>query len=542
MSASRPRDPEGTPSDRLWWRDGVVYQIYPRSFMDASGDGVGDLEGIRRRLDHLSWLGVDALWLSPCFPSPQADFGYDVADYCDIDPLFGSLEDFDRLLADAHARGIRVILDWVPAHTSSEHPWFVASRSSRESPKRDWYVWRDPKPDGAPPNNWLSAFGGSAWEPDPATGQSYLHSHLVEQPDLNWRNPELVAAMHDVLRFWLDRGVDGFRIDVIHKILKDPALRDNPLIPGREGHGYGGQRHLHDENHPDVHGALREIRRLLDGYDERMAVGEVYIMDPETVAEYYGRGDELHLAFNFRLTHAPFSAERFREEVSRFDALVPAEGWPDLVLSSHDAPRHASRYDHPEWGDARARLLALLLLTARGTPFLYYGEEIGMRNVPIPPERRRDPLAWTLHPNVSRDPERTPMQWEPGPGAGFTAGEPWLPIAADADVRNVAAQRADRSSLLWLYRDLLSLRRERAVLRRGRFQALPAPEGVFAFERRLGAERALVALNFGDAPARVDLGGGAPAAGLRTTHGAPLPSDLSRVELAPTEGVVLLQG
>jgi len=538
--ASRPADSQAT-NGRLWWRDGVVYQIYPRSFMDATGDGTGDLEGVRLRLDHLAWLGVDAIWLSPCFPSPGADFGYDVADYCDIDPLFGSLEDFDRLLAAAHARGIRVVLDWVPAHTSVEHPWFRESRASRSSARRDWYVWRDPAPGGGPPNNWRSAFGGSAWEWDEPTGPYNLHSHLVEQPDLNWRHPPVVEAMHGVLRFWLDRGVDGFRIDVIHKILKDPALRDNPTIPGREGHGYGGQRHLHDENHPDVHAELRAIRKLLDGYDERMAVGEVYILDPEVVAGYYGRGDELHLAFNFRLTvNRDWDAAVFRREIEHFDGLVPAGSWPDVVLSSHDAPRHASRFDHPEHGDARARVAAMMLLTLRGTPFLYYGEEIGMRNVAIPEERLRDPLAWTLHPAVSRDPERTPMQWEEGPRAGFTTGEPWLPIG-DAATCNVARQRQDRGSLLWLYKDLLALRRATPALHRGGFAPLAAPAGVFAFERRDGAQRAAVALNFTDAPQQVDLGRGRPTRGLSTRPGAGPPAALDRVTLAPNEGGVWVQ-
>jgi alpha-glucosidase len=535
---SRPVESQRT-SGRLWWRDGVIYQIYPRSFMDGSGDGVGDLAGIRSRLEHLSWLGVDGIWLSPCFRSPMADFGYDVADYRDIDPLFGTLADFDALLAEAHARGIRVVLDMVPNHTSDQHPWFLESRSSRTSPKRDWYVWRDPKPDGSPPNNWLSAFGGPAWEPDPTTGQLYLHSFLREQPDLNWRNPEVVRAMHDVLRFWFDRGVDGFRIDVIHRIAKDPALRDNPVI--EPSHGFYGQQHVHDENHPDVHEMLRGLRGVADGYPERMLVGEVYILDPEKVARYYGRGDELHLAFNFTLMRQPWDAAAMAREIARFDALVPPEGWPDVVLSSHDAPRHASRYDDPVFGEDRARVAAMMLLCARGTPFLYYGEEIGMRNVKIPPERLQDPLARTLHPNVSRDPERTPMPWQPGAGAGFSAGEPWLPIGPDADVRNVAAQRGNRASLLWLYRDLIALRRALPALHRGSFALRDAPEGVFAFERRHGAQRALVALNFEGEERRLSLGRGAPGHGLTTRHGAPLPRELSEVILAPCEGVVLIQ-
>jgi len=524
---------------RLWWKHGVIYQIYPRSFMDSNGDGVGDLEGIRARLDHLEWLGVDAIWLSPIFPSPMADFGYDVADYCDVDPLFGTLAGLDRLLAEAHGRGIRVILDWVPNHTSDQHAWFVESRGSRTGPKRDWYVWRDPAPDGGPPNNWQSIFGGPAWQLDALTGQYYLHSFLVEQPDLDWRNPEVVSAMHGVLRFWLDRGVDGFRIDVIHRIAKDPLLRDNPPS-GRPGPGYGGQLHVHDENHADVHAFLRGVRALLDEYPERMTVGEVYIMDPMQVATYYGRGDELHLAFNFSFLRSPWDADSFAREIATFDALVPVDGWPDVVLSNHDVPRHATRYDDPVHGDARAREAALLLLTLRGTPFLYYGEEIGMRNVGIAPERMRDPLALTLHPSLSRDPERTPMQWTAGPGAGFTTGAPWLPIAADAARRNVDAQRADRGSIAWLYKNLLALRRATPALERGTFRALDAPKGVLAWERHHGASRALVALNFTESACKPGLPDARVSDGVRTTHGVPIPETASALELGPSEAAVLI--
>jgi alpha-glucosidase len=531
------------PGQRLWWKHGVVYQIYPRSFMDWNGDGVGDLEGIRRRLDHLSFLGVDAIWLSPCFPSPMADFGYDVADYCDIDPLFGTLDDFDRLLRAAHARDIRVILDWVPNHTSDRHPWFLDSRSSRTSSKRGWYVWRDPAPGGGPPNNWQAIFGGPAWEWDEATGQYYLHSFLVQQPDLDWRNPEVVAAMHDVLRFWLERGVDGFRIDVIHKIAKDPELRDNPV---RENPlpGYLGQIHVNDENHPDVHVLLRGIRRVLEGYPERMAVGEVALSHPSTeeMVKYYGQGDELHLAFDFPFLFAPWSAGAYREEIERFLALLPPGCWPDWVLSNHDFPRHATRHDHPELGEARARIAAAMLLTLRGTPFLYYGEEIGMRNAEIPEERMQDPLAWTIHPKLSRDPERTPMQWDASPGAGFTRGEPWLPIHPDSATRNVEAQRWDSASLLHLYRDLIALRRATPALERGSLVMRDAPEGVLAWDRHEGPSHAVVALNLGDAPARVELGGGRVAGGLHTTFGAALPARAEIMELGPCEGVVLVVG
>jgi alpha-glucosidase len=512
-----------------------VYQIYPRSFMDSNGDGVGDLEGIRRRLDHLAWLGVDALWISPCFPSPMADFGYDVSDYCDIDPLFGTLADFDRLLADAHARGLRVMLDLVPNHSSSAHPWFQESRASRNSAKRDWYVWRDGR-EGGPPNNWLAAFGGPAWSFDAGTGQYYLHSFLPEQPDLNWRNPAVVRALHDVVRFWFERGVDGFRIDVIQRIAKDPKLRDNPVLDPAQG--FGGQRHLHDENHPDVHRFLRGLRRLANRFPERAYVGEVYLMDPAEVARYYGKGDELHLAFNFSFLRAPWSAAAFQRENDRFQRLVGRRGWPDQVLSNHDAPRHASRYDHPTLGEARARLAALMLLTLRGTPFLYQGEEIGMRNVAVPQERLQDPLARRLHPKLSRDPSRTPLPWEPGPGAGFTSGEPWLPIGDAAAERNVAAQRRDPASLLSLYRALLALRRRTPALQHGDYRARRAPGDVFAFERKAGPQRAVVALNFGEAPATLSLGRGRVVDGAHTRFGTSLPERLGPLTLGACEGIV----
>ena len=524
--------------DRLWWKDGVIYQIYPRSFQDANGDGVGDLEGIRQRLDHLAWLGVDAIWLSPCFPSPMADFGYDVADYCDIDPLFGSLDDFDRLLADAHANGIKVVLDWVPNHSSDQHAWFRESRASRTNPKRDWYVWRDAKPDGSLPNNWVSIFGGPAWELDPATGQYYLHSFLKQQPDLNWRNPEVVEAMHGVLRFWLDRGVDGFRIDVIHRIAKHPELLDNPLIA--DATGYGGQRHIHDENHPDVHELLRGFRRVHDAYKERMMVGEVYLFDPDEVARYYGNGDELHLAFNFSFLRSPWDAATFRREIERFERAVPENGWPDVVLGNHDVPRHASRYEHPTFGDARARVAAMMLLTLRGTPFLYYGEEIGMRNVAVPENRLQDPLAWTLHPSLSRDPERTPMCWDRAPGAGFSsADEAWLPVGPQPPHTNVAAELEDRASLLWLYKNLLAFRREHPALHRGSYQSLEAPDGVLAFERRTDSEVARVALNFSDEPRNVSLGSGRITHQLHTNPSAGV-AHPNAFPLGPAEGIVTI--
>jgi alpha-glucosidase len=522
-----------------WWRDGVFYQIYPRSFMDSNGDGVGDLRGIAARLDHLAWLGVDAIWISPCFRSPMADFGYDVSDYCDIDPLFGTLADFDALVRAAHARGIKVMLDWVPNHTSERHPWFEESRASRSSPKRGWYVWRDAKPDGSPPNGWKAIFGGSAWEWDEGSGQYYLHSFLKQQPELDWRNPDLVKAMHATLRFWFDRGVDGFRIDVVQRLAKHPELSDDPEggCPGCEA--YGPDRHIHAENHPDIHALLRGVRGVFDEYPERAAVGEVYLMNPAEVARYYGRDDELHLAFNFSFLHSPWSAERFAGEVERMEGYLRDHGWPTVVLSNHDVPRHASRYDDATWGDARARVAALMLLTLRGTPFLYYGEEIGMRNVPIPDDRLQDPLAFTLHRNLTRDPERTPMQWEPGPGAGFTTGAPWLPIG-DADARNVAAQRRDPHSLLALYRDLIALRRTHPALHAGSFRRLASPADVFAYERAHEGERAIVALSFAAEPRALAFDDATVAAGLSTVPGRALPERTGRVELGPSEGLVLV--
>jgi glycosidase len=539
MSARSRPAARAAAGARLWWRDGVIYQIYPRSFADSNGDGVGDLEGIRGRLDYLTWLGVDGLWISPFFPSPMKDFGYDVSDYCGVDPIFGTLPDFDRLLADAHARGLRVILDFVPNHTSDQHPWFVESRSSRTSAKRDWYVWRDPAADGGPPNNWMAIFGGTAWEWDAATGQYYLHSFLPEQPELDWRNPEVGRAMHAVLRFWLERGVDGFRIDVAHRLAKDPALRSNPPAPGSADPGYGGQLHLHDEDHPDVHALFRRMRALVDAYDERVLIGEVFLMDPVRVAKYYGDGDELHQGFNFSLLSGEWSGERFRREVERFQTAVPPQGWPNQVLSNHDVPRHATRYDHPELGEARARLAALLLLSLRGTPFLYYGEELGMRCVRIPQERLRDPLAFRLHESLTRDPERTPMQWDGSPYAGFSSAPPWLPLHEDSARRNVATQRDDAGSLLHLYRALIALRAAHPALSRGEQRTLAAPRDVFAFERWLGGERFAVALNFADSPAVVSLGSGAPLYGLHSRAGEALPRDLARVALGAAEGVVL---
>lgn len=484
----------------LWWQDAAIYQIYPRSFQDSDGDGVGDLAGIRRRLGYLKELGVGALWLSPIFPSPMADFGYDVADYCGIDPLFGDLDAFDALVGEAHAHGLKLLLDFVPNHTSDAHPWFQESRSGRGSARRDWYIWRDPAPDGGPPNNWISNFGGSAWAFDEASGQYYYHAFLKEQPDLNWRNPQVVEAMCDVLRFWLDRGVDGFRVDVIWHLMKDPGFRDNPANPGWAP----GQRDIdrflqvHSADQEDVHDVIAALRRTVDAYDERLLIGEIYLPVDRLMA-YYGRAmDGVHLPFNFQLILAPWRAEVIADLIEEYEAALPEGGWPNWVLSNHDQPRIAARL-----GEAQARVAATLLLTLRGTPTLYYGDELAIGDVAIAPERVRDPWAKT-EPDASfnRDRARTPMQWSAEANAGFSDGEPWLPLTDDWTRRNVAAQADDPGSMLTLYRALLALRANEPELTVGAWRRLPAEAPLLAYVR---GDTVAVVLNLEGAPAALTL-------------------------------------
>jgi alpha-glucosidase len=482
-----------------------VYQIYPLSWADSNGDGYGDLPGITANLDHLAGgphsLGVDAIWLSPIYRSPMVDFGYDISDHCDVDPRFGTLADADRLLSEAHRRGLRVLLDYVPNHTSDQHPWFEQSRGSRDSPFRDWYVWADPAPDGGPPNNWLSAFErvGDAWTFDERTGQWYLHSYTSGQPDLNWRNPATREAMHDVLRFWLDRGVDGFRIDVPHRIGKDPLLRDNPadVATLRRATQLDGRRH-HSMDHPDGHGMLRDIRRVVDGYPDTVLVGEVGLYHPERRLAYHGAdGDELQLIFNFGFWSNPWSAEAFRAAGARLAEHTDVHRWPTHALSNHDISRHASRYAHGSDSSARARMAAVLLLTLPGTTFLYYGEEIGATDAAVPDALAGDPDG--------RDRCRAPMQWRAGMGAGFTAGSAWLPV--DGHDVPVSEQLLDSSSLLNLYRQLLRLRRSDARLHEGGYHQLESGPDVYAYLRRHEGGNILVALNFAGEPrpAHVDL-------------------------------------
>ena len=519
-----------------WWQRGIIYQAYPRSFQDGDGDGVGDLPGIVRRLDHLAWLGVDALWLSPIYPSPMADFGYDVSDYCAIAPIFGTLGDFDRLIAEAHARGLRLILDFVPNHSSDQHPWFLESRSARASPKRDWYIWRDPAPGGGPPNNWLSHFGGGAWEWDEATGQYYLHSFLKEQPDLNWRNPDVRRAMHDALRFWLDRGVDGFRVDVLWLLIKDDQFRDNPPNPDwRPGSRSRTQLlPLYDADRPEVHEVVAGIRRVLDAYKERVLIGEIYL-PPERLVAYYGQDlGGAHLPFNFQLLLLRWDAAEIARAISGYEALLPAAAWPNWVLGNHDNRRVATRV-----GPAQARVAAMLLLTLRGTPTIYYGEEIGMEDVPIPADLVQDP-AERNEPGLGlgRDPERTPMPWDGSPGGGFTSGRPWLPLGPDHVARNVAALSDDPASILSLYRQLIALRRGSAALTLGAIEGVAAEGDVLTYRRHLGDECMCVLLNLGNAPRQASAPNGGQI--VLSTH-------LDRrgegveglVELRPAEGVVI---
>jgi alpha-glucosidase len=495
------------PSDYVWWKHGVIYQIYPRSFQDSDGDGIGDLQGVINRLDYLNdgtpnSLGVDAIWFSPTYPSPMADFGYDVSDYEDVHSDFGDLATMERLIEEAHKRGIRIILDFVPNHSSNEHPWFVESRSSRDNPKRDWYIWRDPGPAGEPPNNWIAVFGGPAWEWDQKTQQYYLHLFLKEQPDLNWRNPEVEGRMHDVLRFWMQRGVDGFRIDVMDRIVKDPELRDNPPLPDRRWaqlHGQTAlQRHTQDQDWPDIIDYVRRIRTVVDEFPERMTVGEVF-GTPKNIVRYYGgeKLDGLHMGFNFplvRLWANRWNAERVRRYVDEFEEALPDGGWPNWVLGNHDVDRVATRLGGGEQGQERARLLGFMLLTLRGTPFIYSGDELGMENVDVPEDRLQDPARFY---GRGRDPERTPMQWSRAGGFAGPGVEPWLPYG-DLSL-NVEDASRDPESMLSFYRRLIWLRRSSEALQAGNYAPLDAQgEGIFAYTRTSNGERLLAVLNFLD--------------------------------------------
>jgi alpha-glucosidase len=537
-------------TDFLWWRDGIIYQIYPRSFADSNNDGLGDLPGITGKLDYLADLGVDALWLSPIYPSPDKDFGYDVSDYVDIDPRFGSLADFDLLLSEAHRRGLRIILDLVLNHTSDQHAWFLESRSNCDNPKADWYIWEPPSNSpptssrnggsrkGGPPNNWQSIFGGRAWEYVPERGQYYYHMFVPEQPDINWRNPQARQAMLDVVRFWLERGVDGFRLDVFNMYFKDEHLRNNPLKPGLRP--FDQQQHIYDCDRPEMIPLLQELRELLDSYPERYAVGETFI-DTREKAKLYTGNDRLHAAFNFEFMWSRFDPTRLIKPILDWEELYTRHGiWPNYVLGNHDARRMATRHTRDEC-DARTKVLMALLLTLRGTPFLYYGEEIGMRDIPLKRHEILDPPGkkyWPFY--KGRDGCRSPMQWNASTHAGFSSAKPWLPVHSNYRVRNVETQQADPDSMLNFTRAIIKLRREKSALSRGDFKLLTTqPKDALAYLRQTSEQAILAALNFKDRTTTLE---NLPEGNWNLLHSTArnaVPENLQPLKLAPYEVLIL---
>jgi alpha-glucosidase len=517
----------------FWWQYGILYEVYPRSFQDANGDGIGDLQGIRKRLDYLAGLGIKGVWIAPFYPSPMADFGYDISDYCNVDRIFGTLDDFDRLLRAIHERGLKLILDFVPNHTSDQHPWFVESRSSLTNPKRDWYLWRDPAPDGGPPNNWLSNFGGPAWTRDGS--QYYCHSFLKQQPDVNWRNPELRAAMFNVLRFWLDRGVDGFRVDVMWMMIKDDQYRDNPVNPATFSDSPDSVRLLpvYNTNRPEVHAIVAEMRAVLESYgDDRLLIGETYLPFDQ-LAMYYGRDLKgAQLPFNFHLIQTAWNADAIAAVIKEYEASLPAGAWPNWVIGNHDQPRIATRV-----GRTQARIAAMLLLTLRGTPTMYYGDEIGMTDVAIPADEVQD-SAEKNEPGkgLGRDPERTPMQWDGSRFAGFTEGAPWLRLAADYAAVNVGALSSQGDSVLSLYRALISLRNSNAALHAGAIEHVASNGRMLRYERVDGEQRFAVLLNLSEGQEEASAAGGQIVVSTYMDRGEAV---ASRLSLRPFEGVVV---
>jgi alpha-glucosidase len=522
-----------------WWQTGVIYEIYPRSFQDSDGDGIGDLRGIAQRLPYLVELGVDALWLSPIFVSPMADFGYDIADYTAIDPLFGILADFDSLLEAAHARGLKIILDLVPNHTSNQHAWFRESRASCENPKRDWYIWREPSAGGGPPNNWLSDFGGSAWEYDSLTAQYYYHAFLTAQPDLNWRNPQVRAAIYDVMRFWLRRGVDGFRVDVIWHLIKDDQWRDNPVNPRfcAEEPPHHAVVPLYTVDRPEVHNVVREMRCVVDEFPDRVLIGEIYLPIERLVAYYGTNLGGVHLPFNFSLLSVSWHARAIAKLIEEYEAALPPGGWPNWVLGNHDRPRIASRV-----GPEQARVAAMLLLTLRGTPTIYYGDEIGMVQSLLRPDQVRDPFERNVPGRgVGRDGCRTPMQWDKTSFAGFSSTKPWLPLTDSFRDANVASQHGDASSILELHRRLIDLRRLHPALALGTYRPIVAEGDTLLFVRELDRAQILVALNLGGEAATVTFPSGSITGRLLLSSFADRADQPVRdgIELRPHEGIVI---
>jgi len=492
-----------------WLQGAVIYQIYPRSFYDAKGTGIGNLQGIIDKLDYLGGdtdsLGITAIWISPIYRSPMADFGYDVMDYTAVDPIFGTVHDLETLITAAHARNIKVILDFVPNHTSDEHPWFIESKSSLTNPKRDWYTWRAPNPDSSPPNNWLSVFGGSAWELSPETGQYYLHSFLAAQPDLNWDNPEVREAMKTAMRFWLDKGIDGFRMDAIDWLSKDVDLRDDPVdehaIDKKAGFDHQSLRHTHSRDGIHLYERLNEMADVLAAYEDRFMITEAHPETDDKIAGYLryyqSVNPRLSAPFNFEGIYLPWEAPLFRTFVDSFQSAMQPGYTPIYTIGNHDESRIATRI-----GPAAARTAALMLLTLPGMAFIYYGEELGMHDVPIPEAQLRDPFAGASY---GRDPERTPMQWDTTAHAGFSTATPWLPVAEDYTSLNVATESADPDSSLNLYKQLIHLRSQSTALKHGSFLPLDTLPTVFSYKRVHGTTELLVLLNFADTPQQVDI-------------------------------------
>jgi len=487
-----------------WWQHAVFYELYPRSFADSNNDGTGDIPGITAKLDYLKDLGVDAIWITPCFPSPQVDFGYDVSDYENVDPLYGTLADFDKLVAEGQKRGIRIILDFVVNHTSDRHPWFVDSRSSRNAQHRDWFVWRDGKGPGQPPNNWLSTFGHSAWQFDPKTKQYYYHFFYIQQPDLNWRNPTVEKAMLDVPRFWYKRGVAGFRLDAVDTLFEDPGLQDNPVLHGKNKYGDPNMENKYNTKLPGVHDVLRKLRTGSDEYDA-VLIGETWTKDISELKQYYGdHSNELQMPMDFLFTEVnKLSAPEFRKQIAGVDA---ANGWPVFLFSNHDIRRQLNRYGDGQHNTEIAKLLGGLYLSLRGTPIMYYGEEIGMvNNDPKRKEDVQDPIGRTGWPKeIGRDGERTPMQWSAATNAGFTQGKPWLPVPPSYQSTNVASELTDPNSILNFYKRVLALRHTNEALREGKYVALnPDDANVLSYLRQYKNSTVLVALNMSATPQRV---------------------------------------
>jgi alpha-glucosidase len=479
----------------LWWQTGIFYEVYLRSFQDSNGDGIGDLRGILQRLDYLQWLGVTALWVTPFYPSPMKDFGYDISDYSAVHPLFGTMSDFDELVREAHRRNMKVVIDFVPNHTADQHPWFVESRSSKNNPKRNWYYWQDAKPNGDPPNNWLGVLGGPAWEWDATTKQYYYHAFLKEQPDLNLHNPEVMKAVLDVMRFWLSKGVDGFRVDVLWHMAKDEKWRDNPVNPDFKDEMPDCDRllQIYSCDQPEVHNIVGQFRKLLDEYPGKVMMGELYLPIHRVVG-YYGMNNQgAHLPANFQLLFVPWEAQQLGIAIDQYEAALHDRAWPNWAIGNHDRKRLISRA-----GEQQSKVAATLLMTLRGTPTMYYGDEIGMRNVPIPKEEWQDPQGLLMpDKDLSRDPQRTPMQWDDSENAGFTKGKPWLRMDENARANNMASQKKDNDSLLNYYRQLIAFRQEEPALHKGDYYPVVTDGKTLAYIRQWeGSASFLIVLNF----------------------------------------------